>query len=131
MERVKWKLPVVLSLAGAGVASGVFGGVMLARSGSLMNQAEELRADLGASGCAGNAPDASCDEIESKVRKSDGSFNVGVGSLIGAGALVVGAVAVQVFVPNKKEKKVGGGAQPFVTYLPEARSLHFGWTGKF
>jgi hypothetical protein len=33
MQKVKWKLPVVLSLAGAGVASGVIGGVMLGVSG--------------------------------------------------------------------------------------------------
>jgi hypothetical protein len=131
MQRVKWKLPVVLSLAGAGVASGVLGGVMMVRSGALMKDADELRAGLGDSGCAGDGADPGCADLESKVKKSDTSFNVGTAGLIGAGVLVVSAVAVQVLVPGKKEKKVAGRARPFATYLPETRSLHLGWTGTF
>jgi tetratricopeptide (TPR) repeat protein len=108
MEKVKWKLPVVLSLAGAGVASGVFGGVMFGVSGGQMREAEDLREGLGESGCF-DSDSAKCGEVEDQLTKADNSKNLGVGFLAGGGAALFSALVLYIVVPNEREVKAASG----------------------
>jgi hypothetical protein len=132
----KWKLPLVLSLAGAGVASGAVGAVFLVKAGALNGDADDLRSDLESDACAGTNPDAACEDIVTRVEKSDKAFNAGVVALAGAGTLLVGALVVQLLVPSRSHPQrtaQGRGIQvtPTGAYLPGTDSWAVGLYGKF
>ena len=129
MERVKWKLPLVLSLAGAGVASGVFGGVMLGISGGQKREAEELREGRSSEDCPTETSSSECGELYDALDKSDASFNMGIAGLVGAGAFVVSAVAVQLLVPGQRE--VATRTRTLAGFDPRSKTFVIGVAGAF
>lgn len=101
-QKVKWKLPLTLSLAGVGAATGVVGGVMLARSSSLKEDANDLSEGLGSDSCFDAASDPACSELADTVQKSDNAKIVGTSALIGGGVLLASSLLLHLLVPSER-----------------------------
>ena len=129
-QKNRWKMPVVISLAGAGVVSGVVGGVMFGVAGGHQGEADDLNDELGSSGCFDDESESSCAEQEDVLKKRDSAMNLGTGLVVAGGGLFLGSLAVAVLVPADKSTETGWKSlRPQVAF--GAKDLSLGLSGRF